>query len=108
MASKSRERAVQLVLLVLALVVLLPGLNWGLPTRAADRFLFPPPAQPLSGAQIQAAGGGGVADTNRPADADANPRRDRSRLVPLNDTPEGQAEIILRYRLYSHQPDEMQ
>jgi hypothetical protein len=107
MSAQSRERAVQFALLLFALIVLLPGINWGLPSRDADRFLFPPPAQPWTGAQIQTAGGAWAPSTTRPADADTNPLHDHAQLIPLNDTPQKQAEILRRYRLFSQQPDEM-
>ena len=93
-----------LIALLAALALFLPGINWGLPTRAVDPFLFGD--QPVwSGEKIVA-----LAPPDSPrrgADVDANPISSGADLVVLNATDAQRAEIILRYRLYSHQPDEM-
>src|SRR5690348_264486 len=80
-----------------------PGINWGLPSRAADPFLFGD-RPPWSGAQIIALA---PAESGLGADVDANPILDRTRAVVLNQTDRDRAEIVRRYRLFSSQPDEM-
>src|SRR5439155_27383929 len=80
-----------------------PGIQWGLPSRAVDPYLFGD-REVWSGAKIvelapnQSALG---------ADVDANPIANRSQSVILNQTDRQRAEIIRRYRLFSCQPDEM-
>lgn len=103
-----------LVIIGVALAAFLPGIDWGLPTRAADRELFgdrvPWTGQEVldrleSGAQSSAAINA-TSDSVRGADVDATPILDRSRPVELNDTDQKRAQIVQRYRLMSRQPDE--
>jgi hypothetical protein len=103
----ARDRFVTGALILVGLCTFLPGINWGTPSRATDLFLFGSPEKAWSAKQIQSAGGSWKPDASKPADADANPLLDRTRPIPLNDTPAKQAEIIRRYRLYSNHPDEM-
>ena len=93
--------------LLLALAWFCAGINWGLPSRSADAYLFGQGREPWTGKQILQLAGSGDADTNRGADVDVNPIVNRDRPVVLNDTDAKRAEIVRRYRLYSHQPDEM-
>ncbi len=93
--------------LLLAAGVFFAGIGWGLPSREADRFLFGEGAKAWGAAEIMAAGGGWALDPKHAADADANPITDRSRILSVNETDGQRAEIVLRYRLYSAQPDEM-
>ncbi|MEA2734002.1 MAG: hypothetical protein QOE14_453, partial [Humisphaera sp.] len=90
--------------LLAALVLFLPGINWGLPSRAVDPFLFGD--EPVwTGEKIRS-----LVPTDsaaRGADVDANPIARGAEPVPLNADDRQRAEIILRYRLYSYQPDEM-
>jgi len=98
------SRLAILVSLLIALGLFLPGINWGLPSRAVDPFLFGDQA-PWPGENVLA-----LAPPDSPrrgADVDANPIARGSGPVVLNATDAQRAEIILRYRLYSHQPDEM-
>ena len=91
---------------LISLLVFLPGIGWGLPSRDADRFLFGD-RTPWTGAEIIALAGGFDAGGGRGADVDANPLdRDGDGPVVLNDTDAKRAEIVRRYRLQSHQPDE--
>ncbi|HEX3358222.1 MAG TPA: glycosyltransferase family 39 protein [Tepidisphaeraceae bacterium] len=89
--------------IIFAAVVFLVGINWGLPSRKVDPFLFGD--HPVwSGKEIaQLLGNRGSLSMG--ADVDANPNR--LRPMVLNDTDEKRAEIVARYRLYSYQPDEM-
>ncbi|MEM6312508.1 MAG: glycosyltransferase family 39 protein [Planctomycetota bacterium] len=89
---------------LLTLIVFLPGITWGLPTRADDAFLFGD-RTPWTGAEILELAGGFEADEGRGADVDANPLTDRADVV-LNATDAQRAEIVRRYRLFSEQPDE--
>ncbi len=104
MSLTARRSAVIAGLVVVAACVFLTGINWGLPSRAVDRFLFGD--EPVwSGEKIAKLA---PSDANTlGADIDANPLAKRSYPIVLNDTDEKRAEIIRRYRLFSHQPDEM-
>jgi hypothetical protein len=93
--------------LFVSLAWFLLGINWGLPSRRADPFLFGPDRQPWSGKEIVALTGTGSTNPSRGADVDANPVTERDRPVILNETDAQRAEIVRRYRLYSYQPDEM-
>jgi hypothetical protein len=104
---RNRDRIILAALMMLGALVFLPGINWGLPSRATDAFLFGPDQKPWTAQEIQSAAGAWRPDPSRAADADANPLLRRDQPVVLNDTPAKQAEIIRRYRLYSNHPDEM-
>jgi len=94
------------VLLVYA-VFATAGINWGLPSRDIDPYLFGGD-EPWSGEKI--ASWAKTADkfsSTRGADVDADPLSKTGWPIPLNDTDEKVAAIYLRYRLYTHQPDEM-
>jgi hypothetical protein len=101
-----RERVMFVLVMAVGAVVFFCGDGWGLPSRAADRFLFSS-GNAWSGKEIVEKGGNWAADRDRAADADANPILDRSTPVWLNQTDRQKAEILRRYRLYSAQPDEM-
>ena len=93
-------------LILLASGLFLTGIHWGLPSSTADFFLFGD--QPVwSGERIIALGGGGQSDGNRAADVDRDPVAYTQSSVVMNATDAQRAEIIRRYRLFSHQPDEM-
>ena len=100
-----RRRLLPLMAGLASLLFFLPGLGWGLPSRDADRFLFGD-RTPWTGEQIIALAGGFDADSGRGADVDANPLGREDGPVVLNDTDQKRAEIVRRYRLQSHQPDE--
>src|SRR5438067_10667190 len=104
-----RRRIGLLVLLaelLLATVVFLTGINWGLPSRHADRYLFGHDRQPWSGQQILALAGPTDDDPNRGADVARDPLHERDKVQIVNATEVQRAKIIRRYRLMSHQPDE--
>lgn len=93
-----------------AAIVFLIGINWGLPSRKVDQYLFGD--HPVwSGQQLSelidqpALKGDGKNSLQIGADVDANPHRIRP--VTINTTDAERAEIVIRYRLYSYQPDEM-
>src|SRR5438105_6313218 len=106
MAMTVRERMMLILIMAVAGIVFFTGDRWGLPSRAADRFLLSS-GKVWSGNQIVEKGGNWTADPDRSADADANPILDRSTPIWLNQTDRQKAEILRRYRLFSAQPDEM-
>lgn len=106
-----QTRLLLAVCLCLAAGIFLSGIDWGLPSDSGDRFLFGE-HHIMNGGEIQAAteGVAGTArDDSRGADVDRNPRAVRDRPVRVNPEKDlaAQAEIVRRYRLFSHQPDEM-
>ena len=107
MKAATRERLILTALLAAGAVVFFLGIDWGLPSRRIDPYLFGSADKAWTGAEIVAAGGAWKPDPNRAADAAAEPIKDRSHVIWLNETPKQQAEIIRRYRLFSYQPDEM-
>jgi hypothetical protein len=81
------------------------GINWGLPSRAVDPFLFGD--RPVwTGAEIAQLAPQRNASATRGADVDVNPIRTPAGTL-LNETDAQRAEIVRRYRLFTHQPDEM-
>jgi hypothetical protein len=83
------------------------GINWGVPSRRADAFLFGDPSSAWDGKKILELAGAWSEDPNRGADVDVNPVASRTEPVVLNATDAQRAEIVRRYRLFSYQPDEM-
>ncbi len=106
MSERARPVVVLVALLVIAGFVFLCGITWGLPSRAVDAFLFGD-RRPWTGAEIIALAGTRGEDRRRGADVDVDPISDRSQPLVLNATDAQRAEIVRRYRLYTHQPDEM-
>ncbi|MEP0841466.1 MAG: hypothetical protein HRF43_01995 [Phycisphaerae bacterium] len=93
-------------LLLLGAVVFTVGISWGLPSRAVDPFLFGDrPA--WSGETILQLAGGWSDDPSRGADVDRDPLAAATQPVVLNATDAQRAQIILRYRLATYQPDEI-
>ena len=102
-------RAKILLLLILAMAsgTFLIGLNWGLPSRESDLYLFGG-RQPWTGQQIMDLAGAWEENGPRGADIAMHPLPGRrEQPIVLNDTDAKRAEIVRRYRLYSAQPDEM-
>src|SRR4051812_12091706 len=97
------ERLLLIPPMVLALAVFLIGINWGLPSRKVDPLLFGD--RPVwSGQQILSQlGERGSLSVGADVDTNAN----TVRPVRVNDTDAKRGEIVVRYRLYSYQPDEM-
>ena len=107
--SVSRARLNRLLpALLLSLIAgwFLTGINWGLPSRRVDSYLFGE-RTPWTGAQIAELSGGWAVNPQAGADVDANPLAASSSAVMLNDTDARRAEIVRRYRLFTYQPDEM-
>ncbi len=108
MAEARKDRLVLAGLLVAGAIVFFTGIDWGLPSRDADRFLFGTTQPAWDGKKIIEAGGAWKPDGNRGADQDADPLDLRpGESKALNDTDKDRAQIIRRYRLFSYQPDEM-
>lgn len=93
------------LLLAAGAVVFGIGLNWGLPSHAADPYLFGDHPR-WSGRKIMSLAGGWNPASHLGADVDASPTKTDDGLTPVNFTDEQRAEIIRRYRLFSYQPDE--
>jgi hypothetical protein len=83
----------------------IPGIGWGLPIRASDQFLFSG-TRAWDGRTIAALAPSSPLGGTRAADVAAH-ILDRSRAQFLNTTDVGRAQIALRYRLYTANPDEM-
>jgi hypothetical protein len=104
MTEAARRRTLVGVLIVVAACVFLTGINWGLPSRWVDPYLFGD--RPVwNGEKVLSLAPSDAGTLG--ADVDANPLARKSYPIVLNDTDEKRAEIIRRYRLFSHQPDEM-
>src|SRR4051812_34226060 len=104
MPDPRRVRLLLAILMLFAAGVFLIGINWGLPSRRVDPFLFG--QHPVwTGEQIVALAP--ERSDARGADVDANPIVTRDRPIVLNDTDAKRAEIVRRYRLFTYQPDEM-
>lgn len=99
------RRLVFTIPLLVAAIAFFAGINWGLPSRDSDRFLFGD-RTPWTGKEILALTGG-WGSPDRPSDHDANPLKGRDDVIVVNATDAQRAEIVQRYRLYTHQPDEM-
>ena len=106
MSQGARQAAILIALGSLASVIFLTGITWGLPSRAVDPYLFGE-VEPWPGQKILQLAGGWETKDNLGADVERNPILQRGRAVPLNKTDADIARILLRYRLYSNQPDEM-
>lgn len=84
------------------------GITWGLPSRSIDSYLFLD-GDVWTGEKIhRLAGAAGKFDSARGADVDVDPMKaSDGEPILLNGSDEDVAKILLRYRLYTHQPDEM-
>lgn len=88
-------------------LLLSPLAWWGLPSSADDPLLFggetPWPAERYHASQTASQ----RAAREAGADTDLNPLGNAVQIVDLTTTAEDRAAILMRYRLYSRQPDEM-
>ena len=99
-----RERYVLPALVLIGAGVFLAGINWGLPSRNVDHYLFGN-HNVWSGAEVQRLAGP-TEDPNRSVDVASHAAIDRRVPVQVNKTDEDRARIVRRYRLMSYQPDE--
>jgi hypothetical protein len=106
MPQSRREWVLLLLLTCLGGGVFSAGIKWGLPSRDTDRYLFGS-RQPWTGRQILELAPAPTTSASIGADVDANPLTNRDAPIVLNETDAQRAEIVRRYRLFSHQPDEM-
>lgn len=96
------------VMLVGALVFVV-GIDWGLPSAGVDQYLFGGD-EPWTGETIaQLTDADARAPTSQAAniDVDAREATEQQGWVDLTATEADRADLLQRYRLYSHQPDEM-
>ena len=105
---KRIECAILLAILLLFAGLSTVGITWGLPSRKIDTYLFGD-GKPWSGERIyRLAGAEGKFSPRRGADVDFDPVEPQTdEPILLTDTEQDVARIYLRYRLYTHQPDEM-
>jgi hypothetical protein len=96
-----------LSLLMTATVLFLVGIDWGLPTRDIDPLLFGGEGAWSGDRLAELVGPDVLSAAHVAADVDVNPLADTAAPVELTARPEQRAELIVRYRLYSYQPDEM-
>ncbi len=84
------------------------GITWGLPSRDIDKYLFGQET-PWSGQEIyRLANVGNKFNASRGADVDPDPiDKSSGQPIHLTKTKSDVAKIYLRYRLFTHQPDEM-
>ena len=101
----TRSCAVLIACLIFTALAFALGISWGLPTRAFDPFLFGS-RQPWSGSELADLTGDRGPD-RLGADVDRNPLSAQGQGQILNADDAARAAIVLRYRLYSAQPDEM-
>jgi hypothetical protein len=104
-----RRRILHTTALLVWAAAMSPLLFWGLPTNAFDDYLFG--AGPVwSGERIAGLIAAAPADANLGADVDRDAVTRGARpdaFIHLTTSESAQAEILLRYRLYTRQPDEM-
>ena len=101
-------------IITLYIVVTCLGITWGLPSRNIDKYLFGG-GEVWSGEKIyRLAKAEDKLSPDRAsqtgADVDVDPLQKATATgepIPLTATDEDIARIYLRYRLYTHQPDEM-
>lgn len=92
---------------VLWVLLMWPLAHWGLPSSRYDKYLFggQPAWEPE---RYQAARTlNALRERNAGADIDLDPLADRTQLIDLTANDAARGQILLRYRLYSRQPDEM-
>jgi hypothetical protein len=91
---------------LLAGIMFLTGISWGLPSRRFDSILFG--QHPIwTGQEILNLAGNWDESADRGADVAMHPLIQRQAPIVVNETDAQRAQILRRYRLYSEQPDEM-
>ena len=103
---RTGKMLILIAIFLIGVAAFFTGIDWGLPSRDSDQFLFSS-HKPWTGAQIMALAGDWDQSAGRGADIAMHLLANRDRPIVLNDTDEKRAEIVRRYRLYSAQPDEM-
>lgn len=90
-------------------LVFLTGIDWGLPSTEIDPYLFGG-GEVWSGAALSEAVGAGTRwSSSQPSniDVDATEMPAEESWIDLGDEAADRSGVLVRYRLYSHQPDEM-
>ncbi|MBI5865827.1 MAG: glycosyltransferase family 39 protein, partial [Planctomycetes bacterium] len=87
-------------------LAMLPLVPWGLPSARYDALLFDGQAWPPERYQPTAAIAR-LSERDAGADTDMDPLAHRDEIIDLTVDDAARAQILTRYRLYSHQPDEM-
>ena len=106
MREPARRRLALTGCLLLGAAVFLSGIDWGLPSRRVDPYLFGD--HPVwTGAEIARLAPARPAGRQEGADVDVNPLGRAAVPVVVNATDAERAEIVRRYRLFTYQPDEM-
>jgi hypothetical protein len=106
MSAAWKCRLILIACIGLGAAVFWTGIGWGLPSRSIDKYLFGG-RQPWTGEEILKLAGTAREDGRRGADVDVNPLGKSGQQIPLNTTDAQRAAILIRYRLYTYQPDEM-
>jgi len=105
--ARQRRRVRTWQVITLWLICMAPLLNWGLPTSKYDPLLFGDD-QPWTADRYNA---GEALQARRDrvggADTDLDPITVTDRIVDLTEDEQARAAILLRYRLFSRQPDEV-
>ena len=96
-----------LIILLVGAAVFLAGIDWGLPSSESAEFLYggEPPWPGERVAELKPADD--LKETSLGADVDQNPQDAASDWSELTAADADRAELLARYLLYSHQPDEM-
>ena len=102
----NRPRLLLALASLFASLLFIPGIRWGLPSRASDAFLFGS-HRPWTGKEIIDLAGGWDDAANRGSDVALHPLEHRDETIVLNETDAQRAQIVRRFRLYSSQPDEL-
>ena len=106
---RAMHRWLLLCVFLLGALTFLSGIDWGLPSNEIDAYLFGE-AQPPSGLELsERVGARERWSASQPANVDVDATEPSVDVdwIDATATPEDRADILVRYRLYSHQPDEM-
>lgn len=103
----NRERIWLTLLGALYGAMVLTGFTWGLPSPQSDAFLFGENPKGAIAALIASSAELARSDAAVGADVDVNPIEVPTGVTVLNENRQAQFEIARRYRLFTHQPDEM-
>ncbi len=106
MRGTATSHAILVTILLLGLCMSIAGIGWGLPSRRADRYLFGDQPAWTGARLLELKGADWSARDRVGADVDIDPVGRRDRPFDLAQDDRAKAELFIRYRLYTHQPDE--
>lgn len=89
------------------MAMVLTGFTWGLPSSKSDALLFGKDPKEAIAKLTDSSEALARSDAAVGADVDVNPIDVQSGVTILNKDKPSQFEIVRRYRLFTHQPDEM-